>query len=117
MDAELCHGPAMVRADARMVLLAIELLIKHALVHAKPVSVTLQRDDAGWVLAVHDVQPREIPASHRAKVFDLFERLGGGDGVALATVRKIIERHGFGIALEPRDEGHAVRLTFPWGHA
>jgi PAS domain S-box-containing protein len=60
-----------------------------------------------------------VPAEHAERVFGIFQRLHGrdayeGTGIGLAVCRKIVERHGGTITVEPRDgPGTAVRITWP----
>ena len=73
------------------------------------------RAEEGWSVAVYDVYPRPLPAAQRSKAFTLFERVAGGDGIGLATVQKVAERHAATVTLEPVAEGgHEVVLTLPW---
>lgn len=107
---------ARVRADPRMLALALEVLIERALALSGRALVRLERGGEGCTLSVSDVAPMTLPAAQRPKAFDLFERVAGGDGLGLAIVQKVAERHGLEARLEPLAEGgHAARLTWPWG--
>jgi signal transduction histidine kinase len=57
---------------------------------------------------------RGIPASQLPKVFAAFYRPQGGDGVALALVRRIVERHGGRLWVESVEGGGSTfYLTLP----
>jgi len=107
---------ARVKADPRMLALALEVLVERALALSGRARLALSRGEVGWTLSVADVAPAAIPAAQRGKAFDLFERVAGGDGIGLALVQKVAERHGLQARLEPlADGGHAALLTWPWG--
>ncbi|NTY01358.1 ATP-binding protein [Deinococcus sp. JMULE3] len=59
-----------------------------------------------------------IAPQHTEKVFVMFQRLHtravtGGNGIGLAVCRKVVERHGGRIWLEPQEEGLQVHFTLP----
>jgi signal transduction histidine kinase len=60
------------------------------------------RSETGWRVAVADTGPG-IPASDQARVFEPFYRggsnTGGGVGLGLATVKRIVESHGGHVTL------------------
>ncbi len=118
MSFELVDASVLVaraEGDPRMLQRALEVLVERAAANARPVRVTLDRTPEGWALSVYDVFARPIPESHHERVFDLFEKVGGGDGVGLAFVKKVAERHGASVRLAPHAAGgHEVVLTLPW---
>jgi len=76
----------------------IDNAIKYMLPHAGArIDVGCERCDGEYRFFVRDTGPGIRPED-RDKVFRLFMRLGGngvaGDGVGLAAVRKIVEKHG-----------------------
>jgi PAS domain S-box-containing protein len=59
-----------------------------------------------------------IPAAYRAKVFQAFQRLhpqaAAGEGMGLAIVRRIVERHGGHVRVESAEgEGSVLFVTLP----
>lgn len=83
------------------------------------VSLTADRDDAGWTLIVDDNGPGIAPAL-RERVFGLMERGDAGDvpglGLGLATCRRIVQAHGGRIVVEDAPLGGArVRVALPVG--
>jgi len=107
---------ARVTGDARMLQKALEILVERALAMSKTAHVRIAASEAGWTVTVHDICPRPLPAAQCAKAFALFERVAGGDGIGLAIVHKVAERHGASVVLSPvAAGGHEVVLTLPWG--
>jgi len=106
---------ARVSADPRLLQRALETLVDRALAVSKRARVRIARGDNGWTVAVFDICPRALPAAQCVKAFELFERVAGGDGIGLAIVQKVAERHGAKVTLEPvTTGGHEVVLTLPW---
>jgi signal transduction histidine kinase len=77
-----------------------------------------QRSTVGWAFTVAD-DGIGIPAAHRARVFEMFQRLHTSDdyegtGIGLAICRKIVEHHGGAIAVAERPGGGtAFRFELP----
>ncbi|WP_235062917.1 sensor histidine kinase [Paramagnetospirillum caucaseum] len=97
-------------------------LIGNALKYRRPDQaphVSVECEDAGdqWLFRVRD-NGIGIPPEHAERVFGIFQRLHArdeyeGTGVGLAIVKKIIDRHGGTIRVEPHDGPGAV-LAFSW---
>jgi PAS domain S-box-containing protein len=73
-------------------------------------------EDGTWVFHVRD-NGEGIPPEHAERVFGMFQRLHGretpGTGIGLSITRRIVERHGGRIWIEPSDQGTEVRFTLP----
>jgi two-component system, sensor histidine kinase len=84
---------------------------------APEIRINATRETTRWLFEVCDngigIEPR-----HAEKVFVLFQRLHTrerfpGSGLGLAICRKIVERHGGRIWLEPAEKGACFRFTLP----
>lgn len=124
-DATVTFDPMpRVRADASQLGQVLQNLLDNALkFHGdRPprVHVGAERTADGWVISVRD-NGIGIPREHAERVFTLFERLQRdparpGSGIGLALARKIVERHGGRVWVEPAsDGGTVVRFTLPGG--
>lgn len=97
-------------------------LIGNALKYRRPEQspdVTVECEDAGemWLFRIRD-NGIGIPPQYAERVFGIFQRLHArdeyeGTGVGLAIVKKIIERHGGTIRVEP-SEGPGTVVAFTW---
>jgi PAS domain S-box-containing protein len=82
------------------------------------VSVSAERMDGEWLVTVRDNGIGIDPGKER-QVFDVFQRLHsqeeyGGTGMGLAICKRIVERHGGRIWVEPAPGGgSAFRFTVP----
>ncbi|RYG46312.1 hypothetical protein EON79_10485 [bacterium] len=111
-------------ADATQMRQLFQNLVGNALKFAKPdeppvVHVESERlANGGWKFRVRDngigFEPR-----YADKIFTIFQRLHGrgeyeGNGIGLAIVRKIVERHGGGItATSEPGEGATFEVSIP----
>lgn len=121
VDAPRNVGASGVEAELRSL---IANLVDNALRYAprdSEVTVSVHAADQGVALEVLDGGPG-IPADHRARVFERFQRIPGdathGSGVGLHIVSKIVERHRGRIALEDAHPGQPlpgllVRVSLP----
>lgn len=100
-------------------------LIGNALKYRRPdqaPQVSVECEDSGdeWLFRVRD-NGIGIPPEHAERVFGIFQRLHArdeyeGTGVGLAIVKKIIDRHGGSIRVEPW-EGEGTVMAFIWPKA
>lgn len=96
-------------------------LIGNAVVHAgRPegrATVSAVELDDMYEFRVADDGPG-VPPEEREKIFEMFHRLRAGDGprgagMGLALVKRIVERHGGSIRVEPADP-HGSVFIFTW---
>ncbi len=86
------------------------------------VEIGAAREEDGWLLSVSD-NGIGIEEGSRDRVFEIFQRLHDrqdyeGTGIGLAVCRRIVERHGGHIWLEPNPgAGTRVCFTLPRGAA
>jgi signal transduction histidine kinase len=84
----------------------------------REIFVESEEDGAYFVFTVRDTG-NGIPPDSRQKVFRPFKRLQpgesvSGEGIGLAAVKKIIERHGGRIWIEDGTGGLGVSFRFTW---
>lgn len=114
-----------VMGDAKLITQVFTQLLSNAIKYAKegqPPQVHVSADwrYSRWCIAVRD-QGIGIAPEHQTKIFEIFRRLHTqdvrpGTGVGLATVRRILERHGGRIWVESAPgEGSTFVFTLPPG--
>jgi signal transduction histidine kinase len=111
---DLCRPDLpVVTADPRQLVEVFRQLLANAIRFAPPgtrptVTVSVEVGPGEWVVTVADEGPG-VPEALRDRVFDLFQRGAAsavdGAGVGLAVCRKLVERHGGRIWLEPPHAG------------
>ena len=96
----------------------IENALKYRSEEAPRVQISADRSEGGWLFSVQD-NGIGIKPQHHEKVFRIFQRLHDrsrhqGNGMGLAIVKKIVERHGGRVWLESAPgEGTTVRILLP----
>ena len=116
-------GPLpVVYGDRREITQLVQNLVSNAIKFVDPgpprVEMSARCDDGMWELAVAD-NGIGIETRHAERIFKMFQRLHGrdsypGTGIGLAICKKIAERHGGAITVEPREGGGSVfRVSFP----
>ncbi len=117
------EGLPRVVCDASLVTRVFQNLIENAVKFRRPgvpprVRITANRGDRAWTFAVHDNGVGIDPAGSD-RIFDPFVRLQPrgafpGDGMGLATVKRIVELHGGRVRAEGcPDEGSTITFTLP----
>ncbi len=122
-QAEIAIGtlPSL-RADRRQMVQLLQNLLANAIKYsgAAPPKAEIRswRHGDAWVIAVRD-HGIGIPEDARERIFEIFQRLHTrdeypGTGVGLALCRRIVERHGGRIWVEPvTGTGAEFRFTLP----
>jgi len=109
-----------VRADTPQLAELFRILVDNALKFrgdAPPkIAIRARRTGAFWTFTVDD-EGIGIPAGSAEEVFRIFRQLHPrgryeGVGAGLAIARRIVERHGGAIRVEPRERG--TRIVFTW---
>lgn len=121
--AVTCDTLPTVMADYAQVRQVLQNLLGNAIKFRAPqrpprIHVNARPQDGWWVICVAD-NGIGIRPEHRDRVFELFRRLHprgayGGTGIGLAICRRIVERHGGRIWVEPgTTEGSVFCFTLP----
>ena len=120
-NVEVGPMPA-VTGDARELSRVLQNLVLNAVkfhgMEPPEVLIDAERDDRGWTISVRDNGVGVRPGN-RERIFEIFARgqaqeLVPGTGLGLAVCKKIVERHGGRIWVEPREPGgSAFRFTLP----
>jgi light-regulated signal transduction histidine kinase (bacteriophytochrome) len=120
-DASLIAEPLpAVRGDAVQLGQVFQQLISNSLKfndsESPQIFVSAETDDDGVCFSVAD-NGVGVEASQAERAFELFQRFESsrpGNGMGLAICRKIVERHGGRLWVEPNDEGGSIfRFTIP----
>ena len=120
-DATLdCAALPRVLGDRSQLVRVFTNLLSNALKYRRDtplhVKVDASREDSRWVVRVAD-NGMGFEQSHAERIFEMFQRLHErgtypGNGIGLAVVAKIVERHGGRISAEGQpDVGATFRLT------
>ncbi|XXX72542.1 response regulator [Sorangium sp. So ce134] len=119
---EAVEAPA-VHADPDLLRRTLENLLENAVHHAPAgtaVTVSAVKDGAAVEIRVADAGPG-VPAEMRARVFDRFVQLGGGEealhrtgrGLGLAFCKMAVEAHGGTIRIEDNAPGAVFCVRLP----
>lgn len=115
-DADVSvEEPVRLVADQALIQQVLRTLVQNALDHGGESPTILVRGEAlddGWRVEVEDDGPG-VPAQDRDRIFGLFERGSnaeetGGTGAGLAICRRIVERHGGDLDVDPAPGGGSV---------
>jgi signal transduction histidine kinase len=115
--------PVMVEGDPLRVHQILSNLLANAAKYTPPggdIQITVGADDHHARVSVRD-NGVGIPKDAQARIFDLFTRAmtdGGGFGIGLAVVRRLVEAHGGSIAVVSEGVGHGTEfiVTLPRTH-
>ncbi|MGQ3411196.1 PAS domain S-box protein [Natrinema sp. LN54] len=122
-DAEIETEPLpVVEGDANQLRQVFQNLLANAIEYSggeRPrVQISAERDGGNWVLSVND-EGIGIDPDDRERIFEVFQRLHtreehDGTGIGLALCKRIVERHGGDIWVEPDpDGGTTFSFTLP----
>jgi PAS domain S-box-containing protein len=114
--------PAVI-GDARELRQVMQNLLSNALKfvdadRAPQIAVSATRQGEMWEVSIRD-NGIGVSPQHAERIFKMFQRLHGrdsyeGTGIGLAICKKIVERHGGSIEVEPGEDGGSVfRFTAP----
>lgn len=121
LKAEFPREMLVISADQILFRRVLENLLENAIKYSPPhtiVSLSVQRTDSEARIAVKDQGPG-IPPENLPHLFEFFFRgrevpEGGGFGLGLATVKRIVEAHGGRVWVESRPgQGATFFFTFP----
>ena len=118
-----CGPLPVVRADPTLMTELFQNLVENSLKYRGPdaprVHVAAERGGGGWTFTVRD-NGIGVPPAQAGRIFDPFRQApeararGKGVGLGLATCRRIVERHGGRIYVEPRPgPGATFVFTIP----
>jgi signal transduction histidine kinase len=114
--------PVWVEADTTRIEQVVGNLLGNAFKYTPPgrrVEVVTSRRDGRALLEVRDQGPG-IPAALLPRIFDLFvqsqqsiDRPGGGLGIGLTLVRRLVELHGGRVTARSSDQGTTFEVALP----
>ncbi|MEB3357051.1 MAG: response regulator [Synechococcales bacterium] len=119
-QATLTYDPLpTIKGNEMQLVQLFQNLISNAIKFVRPgvspqVRVSVEQVEEGWQFGIHD-NGIGIPPEHRTRIFEMFQRVDredqqySGNGIGLATCKKIVENHGGRIWAESQD---GVGTTF-----
>jgi len=122
--AEVTRDPVpTIQGDRGQLGQVLQNLLVNALTFTAPgtapkVHVSAQRDGTAWRVSVAD-NGIGVDPEHRERIFKMFQRLNRdtdypGTGIGLAITKKMVERHGGDVTVEPGPDGGSVfSFTLP----
>lgn len=123
IDFDIANNLPQVKGDAVLLKQVVINLLSNAVKFTRGrekavIRVTCSKDNSGYKFSVSD-NGVGFDMAYASKLFGIFQRMHSqsefeGSGIGLATVKKIIEKHGGNVETKSReDQGTTVSFTMP----